>query len=485
LFFGKQSLKMKILNNKKALTSIIFMCVFSSTIAFGFLFDQGNTQPEKNKEKKQTTAVESELVSIAEDNLKSEYDSLVSGDSDEPLTKNPKAKKVNQKTGEKHGKRRLKAKLRHNALKSQKIFYTSYTLNMDVKDLQISSNSATLKVDANVHFPISIDGKQIDQEYATVDKYIFTYELQNNQWILTDSKKLDDLDENLATSTDAKPEMRPPASIPELEQVKPTEPGADKSGKSSQTNIYNNKELFASSTPLNYSTYIPSPYVINKNNTNSVNMPTQIIQGLQKSPFRLALTSINAQEIVNYAHVYSGNYDSHAQLNRGTNPAWSFYGGVGGDCTNFVSQALKFGGWSNAPGLWNTSLGWWGYNKTECTGITPCQSYSWTGADYFYDFVQKNSGRAYLVTTFGELQPGDIIQVNYPPVSGVQDYPMEHSMIVTHKNPKSTSGIAGYYELMVAYHSSNTLDKPFTDFYNAHPNTNGYKYYAWRIRSSY
>jgi hypothetical protein len=460
--------------NRKNHDSMVLAGFFSLLLVFGFLIRTGNTQPNKSKVPKKLTPAESELVAIAEDTLRSEYELLVSGDTEESLKKHPKAKKASAKILEKNNKRLLKGKIRHEALKNQKILYTSYILSLDIKDLQVNNNNAILQVDANVRFPVSIDSKQLDQEYATVDKYIFNFALQNNQWSLVDSKKLDDnIDEDQAPAADTNLEVRPPASI-SPDQMQPTEPGEDKSNKNSLFKIYQ-KELFASSKPSVFpiKRLLDPPHI---NNINNVNLPKKIN--------RLALVSINKQEIVNYAHVYSGVYDSHAKITRGLHPDWNYYGGVGGDCTNFVSQALYFGGWITAPGLWNTSFGWWAYSKSQCKS-SPCQSYSWTAADYFYDFVKNNSARAYSASTFGELEPGDIIQVNYPPISGQPDYKMEHSMIVTHKNPKSTFGIAGYYELMVAYHSKDTLDKPFTDFYSGYPPSNGYQYYTWRIRTSY
>lgn len=77
-----------------------------------------------------------------------------------------------------------------------------------------------------------------------------------------------------------------------------------------------------------------------------------------------------------------------------------------------------------------------------------------------------------------KLEPGDLIQVDFAGDS----YGITHTIIVTHKSPLSTRGVTGYNLLRVAYHSTNTLDRSFDDFYGASP---GAVYYAWKISSSY
>jgi hypothetical protein len=52
---------------------------------------------------------------------------------------------------------------------------------------------------------------------------------------------------------------------------------------------------------------------------------------------------------------------------------------------------------------------------------------------------------------------------------------MDHTMLVSKKSNDGT--------IYVAYHTNNTLDKSFYQFYNAVPSNA--KFYAWSLLSSY
>lgn len=102
-------------------------------------------------------------------------------------------------------------------------------------------------------------------------------------------------------------------------------------------------------------------------------------------------------------------YDRRAALRyaarwaRMRNPEYYDYTGIGGDCTNFVSQCVYAG-----SGVMNytDTFGWYYINAND-------KSPSWTGVEYFYDFMTSNEGAG----PFGEdqplelLVPGDIIQL--------------------------------------------------------------------------
>ena len=85
------------------------------------------------------------------------------------------------------------------------------------------------------------------------------------------------------------------------------------------------------------------------------------------------------------------------------NPAFYDFDGVGGDCTNFVSQCLWAGG---AAMNYTPDLGWY-YRSPEDRAA------AWTGVEYFYNFITTNAG----VGPFGEVVPvdaartGDVIQL--------------------------------------------------------------------------
>ena len=85
------------------------------------------------------------------------------------------------------------------------------------------------------------------------------------------------------------------------------------------------------------------------------------------------------------------------------NPLFSNFAGIGGNCTNFVSQALYAG---TCVMNYTATFGWFYISLNE-------RSPSWTGVDFFYNFITGNSG----IGPFGEvsgpdnMELGDIIQL--------------------------------------------------------------------------
>ena len=85
------------------------------------------------------------------------------------------------------------------------------------------------------------------------------------------------------------------------------------------------------------------------------------------------------------------------------NPIFSNFAGIGGNCTNFVSQAIYSG---TCVMNYTATFGWFYISLNE-------RSPSWTGVDFFYNFMTGNKG----VGPFGEetgadnLEIGDVIQL--------------------------------------------------------------------------
>ena len=85
------------------------------------------------------------------------------------------------------------------------------------------------------------------------------------------------------------------------------------------------------------------------------------------------------------------------------NPDFYDYSQIGGDCTSFVSQCVYAG-----SGVMNYTpdFGWYYINAND-------KSPSWTGVQFFYDFMTTNQG----IGPFAEqrplyaLLPGDVIQL--------------------------------------------------------------------------
>ncbi|MFF5963007.1 amidase domain-containing protein [Streptomyces collinus] len=128
--------------------------------------------------------------------------------------------------------------------------------------------------------------------------------------------------------------------------------------------------------------------------------------------------------------------------------------GAGGDCTNFVSQSLKAGGWKHAPG--------YVYDYTRWFGNADIQSHSFIGVNEWSWFAQ-NSQRTKPLANVYQLEVGDVLQVDFD-----KDGSKDHTMIVTYK-----SGGVPY----VTYHSNNTLRRSVASIVASYPNA---YYYAYR-----
>ncbi|UXY19563.1 amidase domain-containing protein [Streptomyces cynarae] len=128
--------------------------------------------------------------------------------------------------------------------------------------------------------------------------------------------------------------------------------------------------------------------------------------------------------------------------------------GAGGDCTNFVSQSLKAGGWKHVPG--------YVYDYTKWFGNADIQSDSFVGVNEWSWFAQ-NSKRTKPLANVYQLEVGDVLQMDFD-----RDGSKDHTMIVTYK-----SGGVPY----VTYHSNNTLRRSVASLIASYPNA---YYYAYR-----
>jgi Putative amidase domain len=134
------------------------------------------------------------------------------------------------------------------------------------------------------------------------------------------------------------------------------------------------------------------------------------------------------------------------------NPEWPSYvstHGVhfgGGDCTNFVSQALNAGGWTMVRGFHWDDGSW--YSSKGDAGVHD-HSRAWTVAENFGGFL-KTAGRARRCNMH-ELALGDVVQLC--------DYGIiHHTMIVTGVLPNSLKRNIP----LVTYHTVDKAEKPLT-----------------------
>ena len=89
----------------------------------------------------------------------------------------------------------------------------------------------------------------------------------------------------------------------------------------------------------------------------------------------------------------------------GRNPRYADFKGMGGDCTNFVSQSLYAG-----AGVMNFTpvLGWYYRNMSD-------RAPAWTGVQYLYNFLTANKGVGPVADSveIEYIEPGDIVQLSF------------------------------------------------------------------------
>ena len=123
------------------------------------------------------------------------------------------------------------------------------------------------------------------------------------------------------------------------------------------------------------------------------------------------------------------------------NPLFGNFAGFGGNCTNFVSQCIYAG---SCKMNYTKTFGWYFISLDE-------RSPSWTGVEYFYNFMTTNGG----VGPFGrqasadELEIGDVVQL------AKADGDFYHTLIVV--------GFDGE-EILIAAQTNNAYAKPLSEY---------------------
>ncbi len=153
--------------------------------------------------------------------------------------------------------------------------------------------------------------------------------------------------------------------------------------------------------------------------------------------------TIYKSRIATYARTYWKNY----------NPSYRKWSQ---DCTNFISQAVRYGRWPYVSGYYMSTSAWW-YNSLN-------QSRTWVNAHYWWWFTY-NRPRGYIASYISDMRVGDILQIDFD-----RDGYIDHSMVVTKRD--------SYGTIYLTYHTTNTLDKSFWDIYSQYPDAD---YYGWRL----
>lgn len=137
------------------------------------------------------------------------------------------------------------------------------------------------------------------------------------------------------------------------------------------------------------------------------------------------------EEVVLYARKYA--------LTR--NPLFYTFEGIGGNCTNFASQCVLAG---SCTMNYTAVYGWYYLSINR-------RSASWTGVDYFFDFMTTNQGVGPYgrVITISEVQPADLIQLQN------SEGRFYHTLVVT----KVEDG-----EIYICANSNDALDRPLSSY---------------------
>ncbi|GEC02389.1 hypothetical protein SSP24_00440 [Streptomyces spinoverrucosus] len=165
------------------------------------------------------------------------------------------------------------------------------------------------------------------------------------------------------------------------------------------------------------------------------------------NPKNFTASGYDYKAMAAYAEKYWRNY----------NPDYPDFNGqgAGGDCTNFVSQSLKAGGWKHVPG--------YVYDYTRWFGNADIQSHSFVGVNEWSWFA-LNSKRVTSLANVYQMDVGDVLQIDFD-----KDGSKDHTMIVTYRSPQGVP--------YLTYHSTNTYRRSVASIIASYPNA---AYYAYR-----
>ena len=141
----------------------------------------------------------------------------------------------------------------------------------------------------------------------------------------------------------------------------------------------------------------------------------------------------------NYDRTRAVTYARRWALSR--NPLYFDYTGIGGNCTNFVSQCVYAG---SCTMNYTPVFGWYYLSPAERTA-------AWTGVTFFYNFLTGNDNVGPFGREVGaeELLPGDVIQLGR---NGTGYY---HTLLLVGREGE---------ELLVAAQSNDALDRPLSTY---------------------
>lgn len=389
-------------------------------------------------------AVKQELASIALASLQAENDTLVSGDPDAAIRKNPKARKALRQLTKKLSQQKEKKEF----LEKKKVKFKGSKTSLDIKNFQLSGQTAVLEATERTSrdYDLSVMASGSPEKMEEIVDHKFTFTQSNNDWELTS-------DETPNTpSAPRNPRGEEIPSVPVDPKIAPADPLASPSQTFLLTSLLSQSPA-ASENDLRF-----------YNRSSGVKIAGTLLENIELMPnsFQIAQATINRDAIVRYLYLYAltPNRDYRNFENSGTR---------GGDCTNFVSQAMAAGGWAQVflgdldAFTQRSNPAVWFYNSVS-------QSYTWINAGYFFNFI-RDRPRARTIGRVADLIPGDVISVDFDPGA---NNGIDHTMVVSKKANDGT--------IYLAYHTNNTLDKTFYQFWKeSEAQSAGGRYYAWSL----
>ena len=160
-----------------------------------------------------------------------------------------------------------------------------------------------------------------------------------------------------------------------------------------------------------------------------------------------SITEIPTLTALEYGRERAVEYARRWALSR--NPLFADFAGVGGDCTNFVSQAILAGSceMNGTP-----TFGWYFRSPED-------RAPSWTGVDEFFDFITGSGDFPPLLSRVGPfgyvtsreyLSVGDVVQL----ANGAGEF--YHTLMITDIAPDG--------EIFVSAHTNDALDRPLSSY---------------------
>ena len=156
-----------------------------------------------------------------------------------------------------------------------------------------------------------------------------------------------------------------------------------------------------------------------------------------RNPYELLETAYARDLAVQYADYWAYR----------RNPQYSSFDELGGDCTNFVSQALYY---ANGVMNFTPTYGWYYLNIND-------RAPAWTGVQFLWQFLTTNLGPGPVghEVPLSGVQPGDVIQMA---IRSPEEY--GHSVIVT----SLLSEFPDPDTILVAAHDNNANCRPISTY---------------------